>query len=950
MSTAVREGGLDRLEKGKVQITWGMLFDQVYKQFSPAEDREKDHISHRNFLRRLFTDEFADFVDVLAKSQASGKGLSYVFRGANGANKRFQDARTYLIGLTNASREPCIYGDCAFLDQLARRWEELLCLGECSEERRQQLEETIGDLLNGISFDDTLKIVDRLSTRNQEGAYGEVLASLSVIASTLFCWGRQGEEDAFSPEDVRLQKLALPPLNFTEISYSLEKARRLIEQNTGNIDELNRLLTTSLHDPHEKGEAHFLLSCGYEQVGDREKYEAYLKRSADLDYEPAKAKWNTDRAKEALRELEPILARGMHASDSEIQKCCEQCQNILAFLPLVDRACAGQASFILYRYSDTGRFQLPPNDSPQRYLNISNECGYPEAAAEWKKHNCSRLLPLAERSEEPGTGTCFVNCGGPLVGLFQRTMPRGWGERCVRLFTPEGAVDWMDERAKKFLLIGEDYSRNLHDMLVLMQDLKDSAPEPERVNLTFYLRDNRETARAIVDTALSHLEDYRIPVYVINDEQMAAQQLLSEHPLFYPISAMRFQGMEAKPAEERPELHFVVLGSSLVAEWLVREAFWMMGMREDWVRCNITVLAPDGEQFVSGLKSRFPGLSRDRVQIPGVPMPEIAGKSVRFDSCELAEIIHGLAGEQNTYCYFAVATEEDERNLALAMQTRELLIREKLVARDSAHLDRLPPIAFYCRDEAIAWISGSMVIEQEALGNRWYNTWSLIAFGADARRYAWDKLDGGTFEQLAKCIHYQYAGLSPEDVRQNTEKALAADRNYYRRQYFRDSSYSLALSMPYRLFQFRDRRGNQIVPLWWSILDSSVFADVEQLKHLSEELHYLEAYSEADTEYTAVAIWEHNRWIRWMLSRGWLPATPEDAVFACQCGNARQQLFVARLHPCICAYEAQKELSDTLFKQCGLQKDFYTYDLANIKDTRRLLALEWVREREENIR
>lgn len=45
-----------------------------------------------------------------------------------------------------------------------------------------------------------------------------------------------------------------------------------------------------------------------------------------------------------------------------------------------------------------------------------------------------------------------------------------------------------------------------------------------------------------------------------------------------------------------------------------------------------------------------------------------------------------------------------------------------------------------------------------------------------------------------------------------------------------------------------------------------------------------------------------------MLSRGWLPASADDAVFAVKCGNERQQLFVAKLHPCICAYEGQKEL------------------------------------------
>ena len=30
-----------------------------------------------------------------------------------------------------------------------------------------------------------------------------------------------------------------------------------------------------------------------------------------------------------------------------------------------------------------------------------------------------------------------------------------------------------------------------------------------------------------------------------------------------------------------------------------------------------------------------------------------------------------------------------------------------------------------------------------------------------------------------------------------------------------------------------------------------------------------------------------------------------------------------------------------------MDKDFYSYDMANIKDTKRLLALEWLKEREK---
>ena len=56
----------------------------------------------------------------------------------------------------------------------------------------------------------------------------------------------------------------------------------------------------------------------------------------------------------------------------------------------------------------------------------------------------------------------------------------------------------------------------------------------------------------------------------------------------------------------------------------------------------------------------------------------------------------------------------------------------------------------------------------------------------------------------------------------------------------------------------------------------------------------------------------------------------------------RPQLFVAKLHPCICSYYDLQILQDELLTRCGMNKDFFTYDLLNIRDTQKLLALEWL--------
>ena len=46
-------------------------------------------------------------------------------------------------------------------------------------------------------------------------------------------------------------------------------------------------------------------------------------------------------------------------------------------------------------------------------------------------------------------------------------------------------------------------------------------------------------------------------------------------------------------------------------------------------------------------------------------------------------------------------------------------------------------------------------------------------------------------------------------------------------------------------------------------------------------------------------------------------------------------------------FVTSEKLKLALKNECGMDKDFYSYDMANIKDTKRLLALEWLKEREK---
>ena len=45
--------------------------------------------------------------------------------------------------------------------------------------------------------------------------------------------------------------------------------------------------------------------------------------------------------------------------------------------------------------------------------------------------------------------------------------------------------------------------------------------------------------------------------------------------------------------------------------------------------------------------------------------------------------------------------------------------------------------------------------------------------------------------------------------------------------------------------------------------------------------------------------------------------------------------------------EVMKKLQEVLKVNCDISKDFYTFDLSNIRDTRRLLSLEWIAEQDK---
>lgn len=942
------EMGGTRLESNLIQITWKRLHKEIY--LSNAEGPVNAEFN--KFLRDVFPKELFSVMFSTGsgnnRREGNQKYTGNVYSAKNGAKSRFEAARDYIIGMRTSSGEAYTWNTSPVIQQFQENWERLLPasaysvfqLGEIPEDTRasaNKLQKNINNMLRSIS-QESLNISARLTSLCKKEPYSKVLAILSVIASTLFCFGL-GEGD-LSDRDRELHSVVLPLVTERVNSRVLREARKQLPDAAQSLAVYKASLESALKDPSEMGEAYYLLYQKALQQSRQADAENYLRRSVAAGYPCAVQMYYEKEAHQLLSKANEIFHDSARLSRSA-KECCEKCIQLLNLPSYVPQDCKGEASYILYKCINSGTYTPRTGETARYYLKISFSCGYPAAIEDWKELDDSTITPKITRSSAESTGVCYSNANNPISAIFKKTIPDSWGGSFQPFDLETESRRMLSGIHCRFLLVDDSFRKNAEDFFRLLQLVKTHHNEAISVKWEIFLRHDSDSVRALVDTALSQLPNVSIPVYILNDNKIAAQQLLSQHPLFFPVRSIN---VAKKPEAEgsKPLLHFVVVGTSDAAQWLVREAFWMMGFRNNAIETQITILAENAEAFESQIKGRYPGMTKSQISIQGVALPVVHGKDIDLFSQNFTKEIAEITS-QTSYCYFAVATDSDDTNLSLATRLRETLIRRAITNKQEESLRQQPPIAFLCRNNQTAWLSRSLVIETETHGDRWYNTWALIPFGEYSARYTFDEIAGGTFDTLAKSIHYQYSQVSPSDAINCTSKAQDVAREYYRRQYNQDSSYSMALSMPYRLFQFQDAYGIQICPPGWSILETTVYSSVIHLKNLASRL----ITNPSEQEIQEIAEWEHGRWIRWMLSRGWLPLSFEEAVFAYKCGNPRQQLFVSKQHPCICSYGDLKKLQEVLKVNCDISKDFYTFDLSNIRDTRRLLSLEWIAEQDK---
>ena len=161
---------------------------------------------------------------------------------------------------------------------------------------------------------------------------------------------------------------------------------------------------------------------------------------------------------------------------------------------------------------------------------------------------------------------------------------------------------------------------------------------------------------------------------------------------------------------------------------------------------------------------------------------------------------------------------------------------------------------------------------------------------------------------------------------------------------------AVALSMPYRLFQTEIDDTSHIISLDSEIVPYLTPNDVKEIaaRFTSCRLSNLDN----------LLIYEHSRWIRWALSRGWAAASPDQVLNYMDAGNPKHQLYIAKLHGCICSLNELANFSKVLYgvSQCSniisqikryanieepgkvTPLDFKTSDVSNINATAEIIT------------
>lgn len=595
---------------------------------------------------------------------------------------------------------------------------------------------------------------------------------------------------------------------------------------------------------------------------------------------------------------------------------------------MADESVLGEACYLLALCCLDHGYPYGGKLSCKKLLLEAVEHGYILAQDRLRRENgeptpISLLRPIASTH---GTARIILNSNNEYSAEFLKSIPREMQRKDVRekmivaATSPRKLVESINPNEDcRYLLVDNDQEKNFQDLLFILDKisaLEKASVRTDSVNAsvrwsktTIYIRVCEDSYSPLIDTALKRLGDFTVRVFTIDDNKWAAQYLLNRNPLFKQIEHLSAVNLNNKPVT----INFTIIsqGNTDLTCWLIREAFWLGCFHYSGISLAINLISPDAKAVESSLRFNCPDMFGE------LPDAELTSKVLPLNRLEAVDsvsspdvisVLNQLNETANTYNYYAVNVGSDIENLNYGIKIREWSIRNLIETGKKPQNKSLPMISFYCKNSNIAHLSKNMVVQMIDRGDLWYNNYNLIPFGTLCDRYSWEQIDGGYLEKVAESTHLQYCGTKPSD---NLENKILALKDYFSRSYNRDSSMAVALSMPYRLFQTAYSGKDHILPC--ADGSAAMETDTDPVRIMADR--FRDALADpfrSEGNKKALLCYEHSRWLRWAISRGWKKASPDQVLNYMEAGNPKQQLYIARLHGCICGLEELQLLSEEL--------------------------------------
>ena len=473
---------------------------------------------------------------------------------------------------------------------------------------------------------------------------------------------------------------------------------------------------------------------------------------------------------------------------------------------------------------------------------------------------------------------CLVNCNDSLIAkafltdLVDYQVFDYYNEASVN--EAVSALIWKKKKCI-FAFLSENENKNLSDCLTILDQLYNLSFTSQEIartissNIDVFVSGNYQHLTSMIDASLSDMgSQCYIKVHICDYNKDCAQKLIVDAPLFIPC---------LKEGCIETQVNLVVFGNSSFVKSLLVE---VIGSCYFPVTPSVTVIGEKAAEEKQRFLQECPGVYKAPNEIERI-VPEFLSCSLFTEDIESLlekyDSENPLSVAMNKGNYFIVDIGSDAENIYFATSLRRWLLR------NDSYMNNLPFIAVKCCDSENAYLVSRLAINNKPSNNQIYNNFDLFCFGMASELYSFNNLVNSISEKRALAIHSAYYdNTSPIDTVLNS---------YYSFSYNRDSSKASVLSMIYILFSL----GFIQTP-----------AELVEFCHNSSQLaeRYNDWIKQKENLEWASSL-EHGRWVGFMLSRGWMPLSPQQVdVYTQSINTGDHKHLLAKIHPFICNWDS----------------------------------------------